>query len=329
MLTLPEFASMDEALRASLDAVLRFGHVVSPRGMETREVLGWAFRLTQPRARKINLASRRWSETLAIGELCWHLSGSDDVSFISYYSPVWASFSEDGHRIRGSCYGKRIFSPGEEPPSQWDLVKETLKECPESRRAMLTLYETGRDLRPSAPDLPCLATVQFLLRKGRLHCIATMRSNDVIWGLCYDAFFITMLQELLATELGVRLGWFQHTANSLHIYKPFYEMAHEIVDEKSLVSPKPMPRMRAIECLPAFLSAEAELRRGDSAGLKTVQTLPPYWRQLAQPLVGRYLRRNQAPPRKYDPTDVVKPSCKRPPMPNRRQALFGAILNRL
>jgi len=287
--TIREFETMDDVLRASLNSILRFGSDVSPRNRETRELIGWVFRLTQPRARKIHFKARRWSESLAIGELCWHLSGSDDLHFITYYSPVWASFSDDGEHIRGSCYGKRIFAGSKQSMSQWDFVKKTLREDPASRRAILTLYPAESSLRKLKLDQPCLTTIQFLIREGKLHCITTMRSNDVIWGLCYDVYFVTMLQELLALELGVSLGWYQHVANSIHIYKPFVKMARKIVTEKLPENPKPMPPMTTISGLSKFLSAEASLRNRKKDALNAVQTLAPYWRNLAKPLVEKHL----------------------------------------
>lgn len=293
MKTLYEFRSMDEVLRAALDDIFQLGHLVSPRNMETTEVLGWGFRLTEPRARKIELESRHWSESLAIGELCWHLSGSDDVDFISYYSRKWASFSEDGRRIIGSCYGKRIFSEVGNR-NQWNMVKEQLLTDPQSRRAVLTLHDTERDLIPAGLDQPCITTVQFLIRDGFLNCISTVRSNDVIWGLCYDAFFMTMLQELLASELNIRLGWYQHFANSLHIYKPFYQMGRAILAEHPQPQSRPMSPMSSIESLPNFLSVEAKLRKGYPDGIQAAEALPKYWRDLAQPLVRKHLRMQKA-----------------------------------
>ena len=54
-------------------------------------------------------------------------------------------------------------------------------------------------------DLPCTRTIQFLLRSGHVDAVVYMRSNDAIWGLPYDIFLFTMLQEMLAVELA--LSW--------------------------------------------------------------------------------------------------------------------------
>src|SRR5205823_10659221 len=102
------FDTMDEALVGILAELLNGGERSAPRGRATVELLGHAFRLRDPRARRIALPARQWKESLAVGEFCWHLSQSDSLEFITYYTPAWERFSEDGRRIASSCYGKRI-----------------------------------------------------------------------------------------------------------------------------------------------------------------------------------------------------------------------------
>jgi len=122
------FSSADQVLAAVCRHLIRAGCRVAPRGMRTIEASPLAFVLKNPRARRIDIPARHWNEALAIGELCWHLSASDDVKFISYYAKEWARFSEDGVHITGSCYGKRIFGPATEKgaPSQWETRKNRI-----------------------------------------------------------------------------------------------------------------------------------------------------------------------------------------------------------
>ena len=290
------FSSADDVLAATCKHLLRAGCSIAPRGMRTIEASALAFVLKSPRARRIENPARHWSEALAVGELSWHLSASDDVKFISYYAKEWARFSEDGTHIAGSCYGKRIFGPGPEKgaPSQWELVRGELRRDAESRRAVLTLTDTSRDLRPSSKDVPCLISVQFLLRAGKLDCIATMRSNDVIWGLCYDLYLVTMLQELLACELGVGLGSYTHVAASMHVYDQFIPMAEEIAASRSGVEGRAMPPMTEVGSRTAFLEVERALRMNQSGYERKMAALPTYWRTLAEPLRLLHERRHQA-----------------------------------
>lgn len=276
---------MDEALVSILTMLMESGEDASPRGYRTKETLGYAFRLENPRARRIHIPERRWSEALAIGEFCWHTSGSDDVKFIAYYASKWADFAE-GESIWGSCYGKKIFGTGPAGVSQWEGIRYILREDPSSRRAVLTLLPSAAPTNILRNDVACISTIQFLLRDSRLNCITTMRSNDVIWGTCYDVFLATMLQEMLALDLGVELGWYQHSCGSIHLYEDFFKMAQEIVAARSIPASEPMPPMADLYALPDFLKIEAGLRNGQPAAAASVHTLPSYWGELAEPLLG-------------------------------------------
>ncbi|MDB4916368.1 MAG: thymidylate synthase [Gemmatimonadetes bacterium] len=284
----PTYATMDEALLGILGMLLHEGEPVAPRGAATRELLGFTFRLTNPRARRIALPARQWKESLAVGELCWHLSQSDLVDVISYYTPTWARFSDDGKRISSSCYGRRIFGG---PISQWERARETLKNDAATRRAVLTLVDPSADAI-GAKDVSCITSIQFLVRNGALDAITTMRSCDVIWGLCYDVYFCTMLQELMAVELGVELGTYHHFAGSLHLYEAFEERAAQIVREGLAGQAEPMMPLEAPESLPQFLAAEAALREDRDEGDAQIQSLPTYWRSLAAPLIRLRRRRH-------------------------------------
>jgi hypothetical protein len=45
-----------------------------------------------------------------------------------------------------------------------------------------------------------------------------MRSQSVVGVLCYDIYLLTALQELIANELGIPLGWYEHHMMSAHFY---------------------------------------------------------------------------------------------------------------
>src|SRR5213596_629201 len=169
--TLP---SADDILTWLSDEVIRHGREAQPRGRRTLEIAPCAFTLSDPRARRIGNPLRDWNEALAIGELSWHLAGSDDLDAIAYYAKAWREFSDDGRTIQGSCYGHKIFG-GKSGASQWDRVKAELLQDHESRRALLAIADARQDLRVSSKDVPCLTAVQFLIRDGKLHAVAFMR----------------------------------------------------------------------------------------------------------------------------------------------------------
>lgn len=275
------YPSADDVLVSLSREILDRGRESCPRGRRTLEITPAVFTLTNPRARRITNQHRRWNEALAVGELSWHLAGSDDLDAIAYYAKAWRSFSDDGRTIQGSCYGHKFFARGESGISQWDRVKTGLISDRETRRAVLTTADPHEDLRPSTRDVPCLTALQFLIRDGDLHAVAFMRSNDLIWGLCYDLYVLTMLQELLAAELSVGLGSYTHIASSMHVYEHHWEMTRRIAESRVAKSAVPMKPIKDPSQKDAFLRLERALRQGRDA---PAHGLDSFWSDLAVPL---------------------------------------------
>ncbi len=270
----PIFDSIDAIQRWAFDKLLNHGHSSAPRGIRTQEVLGYTFTLTRPRARVIQAPARRWSFPLAIGEFCWHISASNDVRSLEYYAPRWQKFAAKDQTIRGSCYGRRIFYPDASGNSRWEKLIDLLEHDPSSRRGVIDLCDS-HVLSPDELDVSCTSTLQMLAREGRLHLIVQMRSNDVVWGLPYDIFLFTMLQEMLALRLGLGLGVYIHSVGSLHLYEKHFKLAENVLSD-----PPPntieMPKMTSISSLNSFIEAERKIRRGDPR-----PPLDLYWETLA------------------------------------------------
>jgi thymidylate synthase len=272
-----EFESIDGIQRQALSLLLSSDLKTSPRGLATSEIIGPTFTLRNPRRRCVTNSARRWSFPLAVGELCWHLSASDDLAFISRYAPRWRDFSDDDSTIAGSCYGKRVFERKEGRPSQWERLIDLLRIDPESRRAVLLLRESNfESLQSERKDVACATSFQCLIRNRTLSAVVYMRSNDAILGLPYDVFFFTMLQELLSTILGLELGHYHHMCGSLHLYDRHIELANRILSTED-VQDLQMPKMRSAADIDKFLEAEKAIRLGKVYDLEQISE---YWRGL-------------------------------------------------
>lgn len=210
--------SANELFRASCEAVLAEGNPVEPRGRKTVEVLGAHLCLTEPRRRLVDLPPVRIpNPAFAVAEAVWILSGSDQP-WIYTYNQRLASFADHG-RLLGA-YGPRLrrwrTSSGR-VVDQLDHVRRLLAWDPDSRRAVIQLYDPGRD-HPDNGDVPCTLSYRFYLRDRRLHMHTTMRSQDAWLGFCYDIFTATLIHELLAGWLGAVVGEYHHHIDSLHLY---------------------------------------------------------------------------------------------------------------
>lgn len=217
-----------------LSLMLRTGaqYTASPRGMKVKETLGVSFKITDPRRRWIYNSARGFKHQYAIAEALWYMAGNDSTEWISYYAPFWRDISDDG-TTANSAYGARIFRPhpriADGRMSQWEWVKSELKRDPDSRRAVIHI-KSPIDSLDAVKDVPCTLALQFMVRGGALHLVANMRSSDLILGIANDIPAFTLLQELMALELGLKLGEYIHTSNSLHVYERHWDMLDQICE---------------------------------------------------------------------------------------------------
>ncbi|MFF4534305.1 thymidylate synthase [Streptomyces sp. NPDC001407] len=202
------------------------GDKASPRGMATREVLNVSMQLIQPRARLLYAPPARIiNPAFAVAETVWYLSGTD-APWIYEYNGRLRHYTDDG--VLKGAYGPRMRNWARKV-DQLRRVVEILKEDPDSRRALIQLYDPARDAA-GHKDVPCTLGFRFQLRAGRLHMTTSMRGQDVWIGMPYDLFFYTTLHELVAGWLGAELGEYHHQVGSLHIYERDLDQANGLTD---------------------------------------------------------------------------------------------------
>lgn len=213
------------------------GKKISPRGMATHEVRDVHLLLTQPRARLLYAPPARIvNPAFAVAETVWHLSGSD-APWIFDYNNRLRQFADDGVLL--GAYGPRMRNWAGKV-DQLARVVEILQADPDSRRALIQLYDPAQDAA-GHKDVPCTLGFRFHLRAGRLHMATMMRGQDVWIGMPYDVFFYTVLHELVAGWLDAELGEFHLHIGSLHIYDEHIEQADALT---SLPASEIMPDLR-------------------------------------------------------------------------------------
>ncbi|MFE4636229.1 thymidylate synthase [Streptomyces sp. NPDC056773] len=259
----------------------------APRGYASREQLGVRFRLARADQRVPIVPARRLNIVFNFAEALWYLAGRDDLDFIAYYAPSIRKYSADGSRLTGTAYGRALFGASEGRPDQWPAVVETLREDPDSKRAVIQIFR-GEELQvPGNPDVSCTLGLQFLLREGALHGVGFMRANDVYRGMTSDVFSFTFLQEVLARELGVPLGSYVHQVGSLHLYDPDHARALEVLADPAADEPPArdfpsMPEGDNWAYVREVLAVEEQLRTGRHRLAADPRThgLPEYWTQV-------------------------------------------------
>lgn len=280
-----EANTANELYEKALDALVKTGKTVKPRGLEIKELLNVTLKLTNPRARYVYNQDRNASWAYAYGELIWYLLGDNSLDYISYYSRFYKGISDDNKTVN-SAYGYRIF--GNHPQiefNQWERVVNLLKQDKDSRQAIIHIH-TPSNIKTK--DEVCTLSLQFFIRDNALHMVTNMRSNDLVYGFTYDVFCFTFLQELMANELNVQVGDYYHNVASLHIYSGnFYnKTVGDVVQRHIQGAKKPEKELTVLENalfngvvrfpyvisnLNSLFEAEKEIRECDINDFKSIK----------------------------------------------------------
>ena len=238
-MSIPVYDTLDELWLGAAAMLLGYGQPIPSRDGQCTELLGYVGRLANPQANFMFNPVRKMSVSYAAAEMLWYLSGTTDTTMLQAYAPQYKRFTEDGVHAYGS-YGDRWRHDNEyveeqieaaasekssklweDHSSQLETLIKLLKNKPESRQAVVTMWNAGDLIHAflgDRNDLPCTLSLAFSLRDNKLNCVGTMRSNDIWLGTPYDIWAFCCVQQLVAEALGVELGWYQHQANSLHVY---------------------------------------------------------------------------------------------------------------
>ena len=202
-------------VEAILDCV-ELGDKLDSRNGGCLEIIGWTGRLLNPDQNLLTIEERNISRAYGFAELFWYLGGLNEIRWLTPFAPSYKNYSDDGVTANGA-YGPRGLSL-----RHLKRIVEILDQDPNSRQAVLNLWAPD-DLvtvqQKGSRDIPCTIALQFFVRGGQLYLITTMRSNDVWLGLPYDVFCFTTIQMLVASELGLPCGWYQHQVGSMHLYE--------------------------------------------------------------------------------------------------------------
>lgn len=125
---------------------------------------------------------------------------------------------EDGTPLEDYTYSHRMHNPFD----QVAFVVEDLRRSSSSRRAIIGIRDNVVDHKLSNPA--CLQNMQFFIRNGKLDCCVMFRSNDFAQAFFMNAWAFIRLQEKIAAELGIPVGTYSHTSNSMHVYEKNFAM---------------------------------------------------------------------------------------------------------
>jgi thymidylate synthase len=281
------YRNTTQAFKELLSRIGTDGANITVRSQPTLELRSELIEITNPIERCIVIPGRGNNIFATIAETMWVLCGRNDIAFLEGYLRRAADFSDDGTTWRAG-YGPRLRRWN--GTDQLAAVKRMLTDDPNSRRAVISLYDPDSDFIDSK-DIPCNNWLHFLGREGRLHLNVVARSTDLVWGFsAINAFEWSVLQEMMAYWLGLEVGEFRFFASSLHIYERHYKLLENIdtAAPGTVYDQSPQQAHFATEwtefdaTLEAWMNAESAIRQGLDFSLEDVTFSDPLLLQFIQ-----------------------------------------------
>lgn len=213
----------------------------SPRDMKVKEALMASFDIdpTKPIA---SFKDRSFNFKYFTGELAWYLHRDRDVDYIDHFSKFWKSLTNPGTNEINSNYGNLVFNE-----KQLGWVIDSLKKDKDSRQAIMFFNRPEFQFEGNK-DFVCTLYANFFIRNNKLFMKLQMRSNDIFFGLTFDAPFFAFLHQSVFLILkeqypDLELGHYFHFVDNIHFYERHFELAEKIVqngkdDDKKLVLKK-------------------------------------------------------------------------------------------
>ena len=223
------------------------GDETSPRGLKTKEA-NVATLDIDPLYSVMNFTPRAFNWRYFAGELAWYLKADESIDFINNFSSFWKGICLDGKA--NSNYGALLFK--DHPSSKFDnlpttgdwntprgvnqleWVYDSLVKDKYSRQAV-AFFNSPYFQYEGNKDFVCTMYVKFWISKDHLEMKVQMRSNDIFFGLTYDAPWFSTLHQSMFLNLKevypeLKLGVYYHCADNIHFYERHFELANKILD---------------------------------------------------------------------------------------------------
>lgn len=284
---------------------------------------GFSYRLENPQCRWSTISNHWVGITLREVEDDLFAKNPGMVHEYSSVYPEWLQERRDGTKKYPHTYGERIFNygknhtersdpiPSKGPISytdkgpyinQWESCVSMLKKNPTTRKANIVIWDPHIDSRQIHHDtnayVPCNIRINPTIRDGKLHFFVSSRSKDILRGSTENLFEFPLLQELMASELGVDIGHYVETIDNLHIYQDQIDDGYldfDLTDPYDHYNPTQIqmnPWENGLENW--FSKIDDELRNGEfgAAGERAASLDDQYWRDWKLALVLEYARLN-------------------------------------
>ena len=205
------------------------GEESQPRDLKVKEAILANFTI-DPVYPIANFPQRTFNWKYLAGELAWYMKQDRDVDYIGAFSNFWSRITNPDSNEINSNYGSLVFNK-----EQFGWVIDSLVADKNSRQAIMFFNQPKFQFEGNK-DFVCTMYANFFIRHNILHMKVQMRSNDIFYGLTFDAPFFSVLQQSVYLKLKetypeLELGMYYHFADNVHFYERHFDLANEIKTE--------------------------------------------------------------------------------------------------
>lgn len=197
-----------------------------PRNLKVRELIYGQFDVdsTLPFA---SFKDRAFNWKYFAGEVAWYLKKDRDINYINKFSNFWKFITNPNSNTINSNYGSLLFG------SQLKWCLDSLKSDDNTRQAIAFLNQPKFQFEGNK-DFVCTMYLNFFIRDNKLNMKVQMRSNDIFYGLTFDAPFFAVVHQHMLLWLKeykptLELGTYTHFADNIHYYERHFELSEQIL----------------------------------------------------------------------------------------------------
>lgn len=203
------------------------------RNGETLEIEDLIIEVENPVYAAPNGVRPGYNHAIGLVEGLQLLAGVSDAALTAEIQPNFRNFIEDDTGRFWGAYGPRT-------RDQFPIITKRLRADPDTRQAVITLWDPEFDALGGKKDHPCTTAFFFLIRQGKLNMKTVMRSSDLWWGVPYDFVQFSMVHQSMAAVLNLPVGIYTHHSVSAHLYEPHWDAAMKTLKERKITQP-PIP----------------------------------------------------------------------------------------
>ena len=138
-------------------------------------------------------------------------------------------FNKEYHVIYEFSYGPRIFNFLGQKDQINDFIIPILKTNPNSRRAVISLFNPYTDSDIMNSNIPSLMFIHFKIKNNKLNCTFFIRSNDFFIGWPGNIYQIYLLQKYVADKLNIKTGVLTTISCSAHVFHEHFDNIKKIL----------------------------------------------------------------------------------------------------